>query len=75
MTLRQQIEAFVPGNPQEEADKALLLDYNGDCQFGTVEEIVNENNMKRAFNVEVKILDHIHKNRTYKGVIPLSILA
>ena len=26
MTLRQQIEAFVPGNPQEEADKALLLD-------------------------------------------------
>lgn len=25
MTLRQQIEAFVPGNPQETADKALLL--------------------------------------------------
>ncbi|MBR5508618.1 MAG: ABC transporter ATP-binding protein [Lachnospiraceae bacterium] len=68
------VNTHYPAHALKIADKALLLDYHGGCRFGNVEEIVSEENMRKAFNVEVKILDYVHQNQAYKGVIPLSIL-
>ena len=69
------VNTHYPAHALKIADKALLLSYNGDCQFGTVEEIVNEANMEKAFHVEVKIVDFHYKKREHKGVIPISILS
>ncbi len=68
------VNTHYPAHALKIGDQALLLDYHGGCQFGAVEEIVSEDNMGEAFNVEVKILDYVHQDRAYKGVIPISIL-
>ena len=68
------VNTHYPAHALKIGDKALLLNYNGGSQFGAVEEIVSEDYMGKAFNVEVKILDYMHQDRAYKGVIPLSIL-
>lgn len=69
------VNTHYPAHALKIGDSALLLDYNGGCQFGEVEQIVSESNMGDAFNVEVKILDYQYKDQAYKGVIPISILA
>lgn len=69
------VNTHYPAHALKIADKALLLNYNGTCQFGAVADIVNEKNMQKAFHVEVKILDFKYNDQNHKGVIPLSILA
>lgn len=69
------VNTHYPAHALKIADKALLLNYNGCCQFGPVGDIVNEKNMQKAFHVEVKILDFEYNEKNHKGVIPISILA
>lgn len=69
------VNTHYPAHALKIADKALLLNYNGNCQFGNVEEIVNEANMQEAFHVEVKIIDFHYRKKEHKGVIPISILS
>lgn len=69
------VNTHYPAHALKIGDKALLLNYNGNCQFGDVRQIVSEENMGEAFHVEVKIMDFLYKNQTHKGVIPISILA
>lgn len=69
------INTHYPAHALKIAEKALLLSYDGSCQFGTVEEILNEENMRKAFHVEVKIADFQHENQILKNVIPISVLA
>ncbi len=68
------VNTHYPAHALKIADKALLLNYNGDCQFGPVEDIVNEKNMKKAFSVEVKIIDFEFNKKNHKGVIPISLM-
>lgn len=69
------VNTHYPAHALKIADKALLLNYDGSSQFGEVSDIVNEHNMEKAFNVEVKIVDFSYKEQNHKGVIPISILA
>jgi len=69
------VNTHYPAHALKIADKALVLDYNGNCEFGDVHDIVNEKNMQKAFNVEVKIIDFDYKNQNHKGVIPIAIHA
>jgi len=69
------VNTHYPAHALKIADKALVLDYNGNCEFGAVEDIVNEKNMQKAFNVEVKIVDFDYQNQKHKGVIPIAIRA
>ena len=69
------VNTHYPAHALKIGDKALLLNYNGNCQFGAVRQIVSEENMGEAFHVEVKIMDFLYKNQIHKGVIPISILA
>ncbi len=69
------VNTHYPAHALKIADKALLLSYSGDYQFGNVSDIVNEKNMKKAFSVEVKIIDFEYEHQKHKGVIPISITA
>ena len=69
------VNTHYPAHALKIADKALLLDYAGNSSFGDVESIVNEENMQKAFAVEVKIVDFEYNNKFHKGVIPISIQA
>lgn len=69
------VNTHYPAHALKIADKALMLNYNGSCQFGDAADIVNERNMQNAFQVEVKIFDFQYKEQKHKGVIPISILA
>lgn len=68
------VNTHYPAHALKIGDKALLLNYNGTCKFGSVTEIVSEENMGDAFHVEVKIIDFLYKEQKHKGVIPISIL-
>lgn len=67
------VNTHYPAHALKIADKALLLDYSGGCRYGDIEDVVNEENMRSAFHVEVKIVDFPYKDQTHKGVIPISI--
>lgn len=68
------VNTHYPAHALKIGDKALLLNYHGTCKFGSVTEIVNEENMGEAFHVEVKIVDFLYQEQKHKGVIPISIL-
>lgn len=68
------VNTHFPAHALKIANKALLLSYNRTCKFGAVEHIVTEQNMKKAFQVEVKIVDFPYPNgENHKSVIPLKI--
>lgn len=68
------VNTHFPAHALKIANKALLLSYNRTCKFGAVEHIVTEQNMRKAFQVEVKIVDFPCLNgENHKGVIPLKI--
>lgn len=67
------VNTHYPAHALKIADKALLLDYNGGCLHGGIAEVVTEENMRRAFHVEVKIIDFPYKDQNHKGVIPIAI--
>lgn len=69
------VNTHYPAHALKIADKALLLSYDGTSRFGDVAQIVSEENMCKAFHVEVKIVDFVHKEQNHKSVIPISILA
>ena len=68
------VNTHFPAHALKIADKALLLSYDRTCKFGAVDDIVTEHNMRKAFHVEVKIVDFPCINGTkQKGVIPMRI--
>ena len=67
------VNTHYPAHALKIADKALLLDYQGGCRYGRIGEIVNEENMQKAFHVEVKIIDFPYKDQNHKGVIPIAL--
>lgn len=68
------VNTHFPAHALKIADKALLLSYDRTCKFGAVEDIVTEQNMRKAFHVDVKIVDFPCPNGgSHKGVIPIKI--
>ncbi len=60
-----------PSNALKTADSALILNRGGVYICGPSGEVINEENMKKAFSVEVGIVDYPFEGEDYKDVIAL----
>ena len=59
-----------PEHALSRASKSLLLHRGGEAKFGSTEEIVTEENIRRAFGVEAKIGEF----GNVKGIVPVKIV-
>ena len=69
------VNTHYPDHAISISDKSIIL--NRDCSsiFGTVDSIITENNLGKAFDVDVKIKDFNISGRKYTSVFPISISA
>ncbi|GKH49952.1 iron ABC transporter ATP-binding protein [Eubacteriales bacterium] len=69
------VNTHYPAHALKIADKALILNRDGQSLCGPAAETINEENMRRAFSVQVKIEDYRYEGRCYKSVIPLAVVS
>ena len=69
------VNTHYPAHALKIADKALILNRDGQSLCGPAAETINEKNMRRAFSVQVKIEDYRYEGRCYKSVIPLAVVS
>ena len=62
-----------PEHALTRANKSLILQKQGQAFFGDTESIVTEENIRRAFGVNVKISDTVTNGNSYKNIIPLGL--
>lgn len=55
------------------SDKALILNRNGESLFGKADEVINEKQLRRAFDVDVKIRQFQVYNEKYTCVMPVGL--
>ena len=63
-----------PVHALRHADKALLLDKNGNVRFGAVHEVITEENMRNAFGVETVIGQIETPHNEYADVLAVNTL-
>lgn len=66
------INTHYPAHALKIADKALILSRDGTSLCGPAEEVLNEENMRSAFDVRVKIADFLFEGFRYRSVIPIA---
>ena len=66
------INTHYPAHALKIADKALILSRDGASLCGPAEEVLNEENMRSAFDVRVKIADFLFEGFRYRSVIPIA---
>ena len=64
-----------PAHALKIAHQALILSRDGHTVCGAAAEVISEANMRRAFQVEVKIADYRYESGCYKSVIPISVVS
>lgn len=67
------VNTHYPAHALKIADKALILNRDGSSCYGPTAEVVSEENLKKAFAVEVKIDDFYYQDHNYKSVIPIRV--
>ena len=65
------INTHYPAHALKIADRALILKRDGSSFYGEAGATITEENMKKAFSVEVKIADYCYENIHYHNVIPI----
>ena len=65
------INTHYPAHALKIADKALILNRDKSSFYGGAGETITEDNMKKAFAVEVKIADYYYEDVNYPNVIPI----
>lgn len=68
------VNTHYPEHALKISDKALILNKDGSNIFGKADEIINEENMKHSFSVQVFIDSFRHKGIDYKSVVPLHLI-
>ena len=68
------VNTHYPEHALKISDNALILNREGRNIFGKAEEIINEENMKRAFSVQVYIDQFHFDGNEYKSVVPLYLV-
>lgn len=63
-----------PNHALEIANKILLLDYNNDYKLGETDKILTEENIRKAFFVDVIIENISRRNKNYKIILPIEII-
>lgn len=65
------INTHYPAHALKIVDRALILKRDGSSFYGEAGATITEENMKKAFSVEVKIADYCYENIHYHNVIPI----
>lgn len=65
------VNTHYPAHALKIADQSLILNKDGSYAYGPAEETITEENMEKAFSVEVKICDYHYGDHCYKNVIPI----
>ena len=68
------VNTHYPEHALKISDRALILNREGRNIFGKAEEVINEDNMRRAFSVQVHINEFAHQGAWYKSVVPLYLV-
>ena len=68
------IDPHYPEHALKISDNALILNREGKNIFGKAEEIINEENMKHAFSVQVHINQFHYRGAEYRSVVPLYLI-
>lgn len=67
------VNTHYPANAMQISDTALMLNRDGTNFYGSSEHVINEENMKKSFGVNVYINELELGNNRYRSVIPLSL--
>ena len=67
------VNTHYPAHALQISDKALMLNRDGTSFYGNSSEVINEENMKKAFNVNVHVDEFVMGKNIYRSVIPLSL--
>ena len=67
------VNTHYPAHALQLSDKALMMNRDGSSFYGKADEVINENNMRKAFGVNVHVDEYKQDNLIYKSVIPLSL--
>ena len=57
------------------SDKTIMLKECGEYFYGDTKQVINEENIKRVFGVESRIIDIEHRNARLSTLVPLDISA
>lgn len=68
------VNTHYPEHALKISDQALILNREGKNIFGKAEEIINEENMRNAFSVQVHINKFDYEGTEYKSVVPLHLI-
>ena len=68
------VNTHFPAHAMKIGTKALILNKNAPPLFGLTNKIINEENMRRTFSVQVQIHDFDYANCHYRSVEPLYII-
>lgn len=68
------VNTHFPAHAMKIGTKALILNKNDKPLFGYTNEIINEENMRKTFSVQVQIHDFDYENRHYRSVEPLYVV-
>ena len=62
-----------PTNAMSIADEAFMMNRKGDRFYGTTDNILNERNISRSFDVNVIVDEVSYKDRLIRNIIPVSL--
>ncbi len=67
------VNTHYPAHALQLSDKALMMNRDGSSIYGTAQDVINEDNMRKVFGVHVHVDEYEHKERVYRSVIPLKL--
>ena len=62
-----------PTNALSVSDYAFILDNKGSFMYGPTEEVLNETNISRSFEVRVAVNEFQYRGKTVKSIVPVSL--
>lgn len=68
------VNTHYPAHALQLSYKALMLNRDGTNFYGKVEDVINEENMKKSFGVNVYVDKFELNDFTYRSVVPLSLI-
>ena len=68
------VNTHYPAHAMKIADKALILNRDGESTSGAIEKVITEDSMKKTFSVQVHINEFEYQNTQYKDVVPLYLV-
>lgn len=68
------VNTHYPEHALKISDKALILNRDGSNTYGKADEVINEENMRKAFSVQVYVNKFTYESKEYQNVVPLYLV-